>query len=36
MRKFKCETCGYVFDPNAGDPDNGIQGGTSFDAIPFD
>ena len=35
MKKFKCEACGYIFDPNEGDPDNGIQGGTSFDIIPF-
>lgn len=25
MKKYKCEVCGYVYDPEAGDPDNGID-----------
>ena len=24
MKKYVCEPCGYVYDPEVGDPDNGI------------
>lgn len=34
MKKYKCEVCGYIYDPDAGDPDSGIAPGTPFDAIP--
>jgi flavin reductase (DIM6/NTAB) family NADH-FMN oxidoreductase RutF/rubredoxin len=34
MEKYVCEVCGYVYDPEKGDPDNGIKPGTSFDQIP--
>ena len=23
MKKYVCDVCGYVYDPAAGDPDNG-------------
>jgi rubredoxin len=36
MDKYVCEVCGYVYDPNAGDPDNGIDPGTSFEDLPDD
>ncbi len=36
MKKYKCLMCGYVYDPAAGDPDNGIAAGTSFEALPDD
>lgn len=36
MDKYECTVCGYVYDPADGDPDNGIDAGTSFDAIPDD
>ena len=36
MDKYECTVCGYVYDPADGDPDNGIDAGTSFDAIPAD
>ena len=29
MKKYICDTCGYVYDPEAGDPDNGIAPGTA-------
>jgi rubredoxin len=32
--KYVCNVCGYVYDPAAGDPDNGVKPGTSFDALP--
>ena len=28
MQKYVCEPCGYVYDPEIGDPDNGIAPGT--------
>ena len=28
--KYKCVLCGYVYDPAAGDPDNGVKPGTTF------
>ncbi|MEO0281176.1 MAG: rubredoxin [candidate division WOR-3 bacterium] len=36
MQKYKCEVCGYVYDPAAGDPDNGIKPGTPFEQLPDD
>ncbi len=36
MDKYECSICGYVYDPEAGDPDNGIDPGTSFDDLPDD
>ncbi len=36
MKKFKCEVCNYVYDPEVGDPDGGIAAGTKFEDIPDD
>jgi rubredoxin len=36
MEKWKCAVCGYVYDPEVGDPDNGIPAGTSFESLPDD
>lgn len=36
MEKFKCNVCGYEYDPAVGDPDNGIAPGTPFDQLPED
>ena len=36
MKKYVCAVCGYVYDPTAGDPDNGIKAGTSFEQLPKD
>ena len=33
MKKYECP-CGYVYDPELGDPDNGVAAGTPFDKIP--
>ena len=35
MEKYEC-VCGYVYDPAAGDPDNGIDPGTAFADLPDD
>ena len=34
MDKYKCNVCGYIYDPAKGDPDNGVIPGTSFDKLP--
>jgi rubredoxin len=34
MDKYRCTICSYVYDPEVGDPDNGIEPGTSFENIP--
>jgi len=36
MSKYRCTVCGYVYDPEKGDPANGIKPGTSFEALPDD
>lgn len=36
MTRWKCTVCGYVYDPDVGDPDNGINPGTSFEDLPED
>jgi rubredoxin len=36
MDKWECLVCGYVYDPALGDPDSGIEPGTSFEALPDD
>ena len=36
MKKWECSVCGYVYDPEDGDPDNGVEPGTSFEDIPDD
>jgi len=34
MAKYKCTVCGYIYDPELGDPDGGIKPGTPFEKIP--
>ena len=36
MNKYVCMICGYVYDPQIGDPDSGIAPGTKFEDIPED
>ncbi len=36
MAKYKCSVCGYIYDPELGDPDGGIKPGTPFKEIPDD
>ena len=36
MKKYVCDTCGYVYDPEIGDPENGIEPGTAFEDLPED
>jgi len=32
--KYKCSACGYIYDPETGDKDNGIEPGTKFEDLP--
>jgi len=34
MKKFVCTVCGWEYDPEIGDPDNGVAPGTPFEQIP--
>jgi len=34
MVKYRCSVCGYIYDPALGDPDGGIEPGTSFLELP--
>ncbi len=34
--KYRCTVCGYIYDPELGDPDGGIAPGTPFEDIPDD
>lgn len=34
MQKYKCTICGYIYDPEVGDPDGDIAPGTAFENIP--
>jgi len=34
MAKYRCSVCGYVYDPELGDPDGDIKPGTPFEDIP--
>jgi flavin reductase (DIM6/NTAB) family NADH-FMN oxidoreductase RutF/rubredoxin len=36
MAKYQCTVCEYVYDPELGDPDGGIEPGTPFEKIPDD
>lgn len=36
MEKWQCSVCGYIYDPEQGDPDNGVNPGTRFEDLPED
>ncbi len=36
MKKYVCDVCGWVYDPEAGLPDQGIAPGTPFADLPDD
>jgi len=36
MNRYECTLCGYVYDPQFGDPDNEILVGTVFEDLPDD
>lgn len=34
MQKYVCDACGWIYDPEIGDPANGVAAGTAFEDIP--
>lgn len=36
MAKYECTVCGYIYDPEKGDPDSGIKPGVPFEGLPDD
>lgn len=36
MKKYVCQVCGYVYDPEQGDSESNVAAGTSFDDLPDD
>ena len=34
MDKWECVVCGYIYDPEKGDPENNIPKGTAFEQLP--
>jgi len=34
LKKYACQICGYVYDPEKGDPDGQIPPGTPFENLP--
>jgi len=36
MNRYQCTICGYLYDPEKGDPGNGVKPGTRFEDLPND
>ena len=36
MKNYICEPCGYVYNPELGDPDSAVAPGTAFEDLPED
>lgn len=36
MQRYICVNCGYVYNPEDGDPENNIPPGTLFEDLPDD
>lgn len=36
MAKWRCTVCGYLYDPEEGDPESGIPPRTPFEELPSD
>lgn len=36
MSSYVCNVCGYIYNPEDGDPDSGVAPGTAFEDIPDD
>jgi rubredoxin len=35
-QKYICTVCGYIYDPDVGDPSSGAKPGTHFEELPAD
>jgi rubredoxin len=36
QQQWICTSCGFIYDPEEGDPDGGVPPGTPFEEIPDD
>jgi rubredoxin len=36
MERFKCDLCGFIYDPQEGDASSGIEPGIPFINLPSD
>ena len=36
MKQYVCSICGYIYAPEIGDEDNGIESGTPFEDLPYE
>jgi len=36
LKEYRCTVCGYIYNPEKGDPDAGIEPGTPFEELPDD
>jgi rubredoxin len=36
MEKYRCVICGWIYDPEEGDPSGGIEPGVPFSDLPID
>ena len=36
MTSYVCDLCGYVYDPEDGDPEHDVDPGTAFEDVPED
>ena len=36
LAKYQCNICGYVYDPEVGDPTQSVEPGTPFEELPDD
>ena len=36
MKRYECDVCGWVYDPEAGLPEQGVDTGTPFENLPSD
>ena len=36
LTAIECDICGYVYDPELGDPENGVAPGTPWEEVPED
>ena len=34
MKKYICDVCGYIYDPELGDPNSDVEPGTEFEKLP--
>lgn len=36
VMKYVCSVCGYIYDPEVGEPDSGVAAGTAWEDVPDD